>query len=84
MSSLKAGRELFWLASGIKEDFLMKTVPSKAADERKPGKNEFKCFECRSIYSSKDGDWFAWNSMEVHLCRGCDKDTQNRPERSKG
>jgi hypothetical protein len=48
----------------------------------KPGRNQFKCFQCRVIFSNKDGDWFHWDSMQVHLCRKCDKETEKKPERS--
>jgi hypothetical protein len=51
--------------------------------ESKPGKNQFKCFHCRLIFANKDGDWFHWNDMQVHLCRSCDKLTEKKPERSK-
>jgi hypothetical protein len=54
---------------------------TKQTEERKPGRNEFKCFNCRTIFSNKDGDWYAWNSMEVHLCNPCDKLTKNKAER---
>jgi hypothetical protein len=62
---------------------MAKPALAKEVEERKPGKNEFKCFQCRNITSSKEGDWHSWNAMEVHLCRVCDKTTQNRPERKK-
>jgi hypothetical protein len=48
----------------------------------KPGKGQFKCFHCRRIFLSKDGDWHPWRTMEVHLCRGCEKLTQKSPERT--
>jgi hypothetical protein len=47
----------------------------------KPARNQFKCFHCRLIFASKDGDWHAWNTMEVHLCQPCEKETRARPER---
>ena len=47
----------------------------------KPGKNQFKCFHCRRIFSSKDGNWYTWNTMEVHLCNACEKATREKPER---
>jgi hypothetical protein len=46
-------------------------------------KGQFRCFRCRKVYMMKDGDWHHWQSMEVHLCRGCDKDTRNAPERAR-
>jgi hypothetical protein len=49
----------------------------------KPGKNQFKCFHCRLIFANKDGDWFHWEDMQVHLCKACDKLTEKKPERSK-
>jgi hypothetical protein len=49
----------------------------------KPGKNQFKCFHCRAVFSSKLGDWFNWDSMQVHLCRGCDKLTAEDPQRNR-
>jgi len=53
--------------------------PSTTND--KPGRGQFKCYQCRKIYASKDGDWYTWENMEVHLCKACDKSTQTRPER---
>jgi hypothetical protein len=47
----------------------------------KAGKNQFKCFHCRLIFSNKDGDWFDWDMMQVHLCRSCEKLTQDQPQR---
>ncbi len=48
----------------------------------KPGRNQFKCFHCRQIFAQRDGDWFDWNHMQVHLCRSCDKATATSRERS--
>lgn len=45
-------------------------------------KNQFRCFHCRLVFAQRDGDWFNWDSMQVHLCKPCDKKTENRPERS--
>lgn len=50
--------------------------------ELKPGKNQFKCFYCRNIFDRKDGDWFNWKEMQVHLCKTCEKKTAKNPERS--
>lgn len=50
--------------------------------EIKASKNQFKCFHCRLIFSKKDGDWFDWDSMQVHLCRTCEKLTERHPKRS--
>jgi hypothetical protein len=47
----------------------------------KVGRNQFRCFHCRLIFAQKDGDWFDWDQMQVHLCRTCDKLTENRPQR---
>lgn len=47
----------------------------------KPGKNQFKCFSCRLIFASRDGDWFDWDHMQVHLCHKCDRQTAAVPER---
>ena len=47
------------------------------------GKGQFRCFRCRKVYAMRDGDWFHWQSMEVHLCVPCDKDTRNAPERAR-
>ncbi len=44
-------------------------------------KNQFKCFQCRLIFAQRDGDWFTWDTMQVHLCRGCNKKTEKRSER---
>ncbi len=45
-------------------------------------KNRFKCFQCRLIFSQRDGDWFIWDSMQVHLCQPCNKLTEKKPERA--
>lgn len=50
--------------------------------ESKLPKNHFKCFNCRLVISNRDGDWFKWGTMEVHLCGACNKKTAARPERS--
>lgn len=47
----------------------------------KPGKGQFRCFQCRQLFRSKDGNWYMWTSMEVHLCNGCEKTTRDQPER---
>jgi hypothetical protein len=60
------------------------TEPNSAsANAPKPGKGQFRCYSCRNIYPMKEGDWFEWSEMEVHLCRDCQKKTQDRPERRK-
>ena len=51
------------------------------ASPPKMGKGQFKCFHCRNIYPQKDGSWHHWNSMEVHLCKTCDRTTKERAER---
>ncbi len=53
----------------------MKTFQLKTA------KNQFKCFCCRLVFSQRDGDWFDWDQMQVHLCRSCDKLTEKKPQR---
>jgi hypothetical protein len=50
----------------------------------KLGKNKFKCFHCRMIFSQREGGWVNWNAMQVHLCIACDKLTLKRPERAEG
>ena len=45
-------------------------------------KKQFKCFQCRLVFAQRDGDWFTWDHMQVHLCRACDKLTEKNPERS--
>lgn len=45
-------------------------------------KGKFKCFHCRLIFAQRDGDWFNWAAMQVHLCRPCEKTTEKRPERA--
>jgi hypothetical protein len=32
----------------------------------------------------KDGNWHHWQSMEVHLCKNCEKLTREQPERTDG
>jgi len=54
----------------------MKNFPKKAP------RGQFKCFQCRLLFSQRDGDWVHWDSMEVHLCRGCDHATAKAPERT--
>jgi hypothetical protein len=49
--------------------------------QTKLAKNQFKCFECRMVFAQRDGDWYGWNQIEVHLCRDCSKLTEKRPER---
>ncbi len=44
-------------------------------------KNQFRCFLCRLVFAQRDGDWHDWESMQVHLCRACEKLTRQRPER---
>jgi len=48
----------------------------------KIAKNHFKCFHCRRVVAQRDGDWFNWDSMQVHLCRPCEKVTKGKTERS--
>lgn len=48
----------------------------------KLAKNQFKCFHCRLVFAQRDGDWFNWDSMQVHLCKRCDQLTEHKPERS--
>ncbi len=50
----------------------------------KAGKGQFKCFHCRQIFAMKDGDWVDWDSMQVHLCRTCEKKTADEPQRAQG
>lgn len=45
-------------------------------------KNQFKCFHCRLVFAQRDGNWFNWKSMQVHLCKSCEKQTEKRPERA--
>jgi hypothetical protein len=49
----------------------------------KLSKNQFKCYYCRHIFAMKEGDWFQWETMQVHLCRACEKVTEDKPERSR-
>ena len=49
--------------------------PSKAE------KGQFKCFHCRQSSPNKEGTWQKWLTMEVHLCKGCELETKERPER---
>ncbi len=48
----------------------------------KLARNQFKCFHCRLVFIQRDGDWFNWDSMQVHLCQTCEKLTEKRPERA--
>ncbi|MCM2322152.1 MAG: hypothetical protein NDJ90_02715 [Oligoflexia bacterium] len=56
----------------------MQATPVKA------GKNQFKCFHCRQVFANKDGDWFDWDQMQVHLCKGCERLTAKAPQRKRG
>lgn len=49
---------------------------------RKLPKNHFRCFHCRLVFAQRDGDWFNWQTMQVHLCKPCEKETKTRPERA--
>jgi len=51
--------------------------------EKKLARGEFKCFHCRKVFPGKDGDWFDWDSMQVHLCKSCEKATAKAPQRAK-
>jgi hypothetical protein len=53
-----------------------------ASTETKLAKNQFRCFHCRRVFAQRDGDWFNWEFMQVHLCKSCDTLTKKRPERS--
>ena len=55
--------------------------PAKGAPLAPLAKGQFRCFRCRGVFLMREGDWFAWNSMEVHLCKGCDVKTRGVPER---
>lgn len=57
---------------------------NKDAAPKKLRNGDFKCFRCRQVFPGKEGNWFAWRSMEVHLCKACEKATENSPERRKG
>lgn len=48
----------------------------------KLARNQFKCFHCRLVFAQRDGDWFNWESMQVHLCKSCERLTEKRPERA--
>ena len=54
-------------------------IPTTTA---KLAKNQFKCFHCRRVFLQRAGDWFHWESMQVHLCYPCNKETVTRPERA--
>lgn len=50
-------------------------------EPKKAPKGQFKCFCCRKLFPMREGNWFQWKTMEVHLCLGCDRTTRNTPER---
>jgi hypothetical protein len=56
--------------------------PTKLSMKSKLSRNQFKCFQCRLVFLQRDGEWFNWESMQVHLCKDCDKLTEERPERA--
>lgn len=49
--------------------------------DSKLARNQFRCFHCRQVFAQRDGDWFDWESIQVHLCKSCDTLTKKRPER---
>jgi hypothetical protein len=49
---------------------------------QKPGRGEFKCFNCRQVHPFKEGDWYPWADIEVHLCKSCESVTRKKPERT--
>ena len=54
-----------------------------AVTVQKLPKNRFKCFHCRHVFAQRDGDWYDWSGIQVHLCRPCEKTTDKTPERIK-
>jgi len=46
-------------------------------------RNHFRCYNCRNVFAQRDGEWFHWDSMQVHLCNSCNKKTESRPERAR-
>jgi hypothetical protein len=46
-----------------------------ASQQTTIGRNQFKCFQCRLVFAQKDGNWFDWDDMQVHLCKSCEKKT---------
>jgi hypothetical protein len=50
---------------------------------KKPAKGQFVCFYCKKHFLMRLGDWYPWNTMEVHLCVPCEKTTRTMPERNK-
>lgn len=67
------------------------TTPSSTttAPVKKLGRGESRCFRCRKVFMSKEGEWCRWipqnggvnNGTEVHLCRKCNNETQGTSER---
>jgi hypothetical protein len=49
----------------------------------KLSKNQFRCFNCKSVFAQRDGNWFDWGDMQVHLCHQCDRMTRNAEERAR-
>jgi hypothetical protein len=47
----------------------------------KLAKNQFRCFKCRAVFPQKEGDWFSWEHMQVHLCIACARKTADHKER---
>lgn len=45
-------------------------------------KSQFRCFHCRLVVSRREGNWFDWDTMQVHLCPACDKATRGFSERT--
>jgi hypothetical protein len=61
-----------------------KMPPRSPTTTAKLRNGEFKCFQCRKVTPSKDGDWYPWGGMQVHLCRGCERETAKNPSRLMG
>lgn len=55
----------------------MQTTPQKT----KISKTTFNCYHCRLATPRREGNWFDWDGMQVHLCPTCDKLTEKRKER---
>ena len=46
-------------------------------------KGHLRCFHCKKVLASKDGEWRSWTTLQAFFCKECDRETAKRPERRK-
>ena len=50
-------------------------------EPKKLPRGQFKCFQCQKLYLMREGNWYRWDKMEVHLCTTCERTTRETPAR---